>query len=148
MSLHCHYPSLQWLRWAWLHTREASQETLKKTDIRPETKIRLQSVVERNLQVIDGFLMDIDLGQFELKNSHVREQRSSSEDSIIKLLQSSPVIYESEDDDAMAISAEAYEKMQKYKIKEETSDSEELLCFTAEVKVGKFWLVPLMLKMW
>ena len=73
-----------------------------------------------------------------VKNFHVREQRSSSEDSIIKLLQSSPVIYESEDDDAMAISAEAYERMQKEKYKEEAecSDSDkELLCFTAEVKV-------------
>ena len=64
----------------------------------------------------------------------LREQRSSSEDSIIKLLQYSPVIYE--DEDAMAISAEAFQKMQKYK-EAETSDSDvELLCYTAEVKVG------------
>ena len=65
----------------------------------------------------------------------LREQRSSSEDSMIKLLQYSPVIYE--DDDAMAMSAEAYERMQKYK-EAETSDSDvELLCYTAtaEVKV-------------
>ena len=62
-----------------------------------------------------------------------REQRSSSEDSVIKLLQYSPVIYE--DDDAMAISAEAYERMQKYK-EAETSDSDvELLCYTATAEV-------------
>ena len=56
---------------------------------------------------------------------------------MIKLLQYSPVIYESEDDDALAISAEAFERMQKYKEAAETSDSDrELLCYTAEVKVG------------
>ena len=56
---------------------------------------------------------------------------------MVKLLQYSPVIFESEDDDAMAISAEAYERMQKYK-EAETSDSDvELLCYNAEVKVGK-----------
>ena len=55
---------------------------------------------------------------------------------MVKLLQYSPVIFESEDDDAMAISAEAYERMQKYK-EAETSDSDvELLCYNAEVKVG------------
>ena len=54
---------------------------------------------------------------------------------MVKLLQYSPVIYE--EDDAMAISAEAFEKMQKYK-EAETSDSDvELLCYTAEVKVDK-----------
>ena len=54
---------------------------------------------------------------------------------MIKLLQYSPVIYE--DDDAMAMSAEAFERMQKYKEAAETSDSDrELLCYTAEVKVG------------
>ena len=42
-------------------------------------------------------------------NFRLREQRSSSEDSMVKLLQYSPVIYE--EDDAMAISAEAFEKM-------------------------------------
>ena len=70
-----------------------------------------------------------------LTTSVFREQRSSSEDSMVKLLQYSPVIFESEDDDAMAISAEAYERMQKYK-EADTSDSDrELLCYTAEVKV-------------
>ena len=72
-----------------------------------------------------------------LTSLRLREQRSSSEDSVIKLLQYSPVIYESEDDDALAISAEAFERMQKYKEAAETSDSDrELLCYTAEVKVG------------
>ena len=52
---------------------------------------------------------------------------------MVKLLQYSPVIYE--DDDAMAISAEAFQRMQKYK-GAETSDSDvEMLCYTARAEV-------------
>ena len=56
---------------------------------------------------------------------NVREQRSSSEDSITKLLQSAPLIHEEEeDDDGFAISKESYSKLSKMKAQMVFSETE------------------------
>ena len=62
-----------------------------------------------------------------------REQRSSSEDSVTKLLQSNPVgVYDSDDEDGFAISKEAYVRMNNYKSEYQSSHLSEQL----EVKVS------------
>jgi len=56
---------------------------------------------------------------------YAREQRSSSEDSITKLLQSAPLIHEEEeDDDGFAISKESYSKLSKMKAQMVFSETE------------------------
>ena len=79
-----------------------------------------------------------------------REQRSSSEDSLLKLLQSNPTIYEADDDeDCFAISRQSYERLNKYKTESgqseyivddkselELTESEDTqVCYNAEIKV-------------
>jgi len=68
-----------------------------------------------------------------------REQRSSSEDSVIKLLQYSPTIHEkneSEDeDDSFAISRDAYAKLAQRRSEYESSGSEAVeMCYNAQNK--------------
>ena len=80
-----------------------------------------------------------------------REQRSSSEDSLLKLLQSNPTIYEADDDeDCFAISRQSYERLNKYKTEsgqseyfvddksevEQTDSEDTQVCYNAEIKVN------------
>ena len=79
-----------------------------------------------------------------------REQRSSSEDSLLKLLQSNPTIYEADDDeDCFAISRQSYERLNKYKTEsgqseyfvdeksevKQTESEDTEVCYNAEIKV-------------
>ena len=67
----------------------------------------------------------LDLSEFNLNQINVREQRSSSEDSITKLLQSAPLIHEEEeDDDGFAISKESYSKLNNMRAQMVFSDTE------------------------
>ena len=100
--------------------------------------------------------------QSRLLNIIFREQRSSSEDSLLKLLQSNPTIYEADDDeDCFAISRQSYERLNKYKTESgqseyfvddksevEQNESEDTeVCYNAEIKVisvkiWKFFMGP------
>ena len=71
------------------------------------------------------YCLPLGLSEFNLFYQNiVREQRSSSEDSITKLLQSAPLIQEEDADGGFAISKESYSKLSKMKAQMVFSETE------------------------
>ena len=87
--------------------------------------------------IIQIIYLSLKFNCFQNKNIFIREQRSSSEDSVTKLLQYNPVsVYDSDDEDGFTISKEAFTRMNNLKAEYQSPVSEEAAHVVAQDQVG------------